>query len=160
MLTVDQLKSVLSYSPETGQFTWLISPSNSVPVGSKAGSIQNTGYWAVSLWNRKYLCHRLAFLYMEGSWPNSQVDHINSIRSDNRWCNLRHATNSQNGFNKRAIRSSTGIKNVYKNGRGYLVRLTINGVDKCLGTYSDSELAELVAEEARSKYQGEYKSNH
>lgn len=37
---------------------------------------------------------------MTGKWPKEQVDHINRIRDDDRWENLREASCSENNFNK------------------------------------------------------------
>lgn len=161
MLTQERLKFLLTYYPGDGRFFWNISPANNIKPHSLAGSVQNTGYLAISIYGKKYLCHRLAFLYVNGKWPEYQVDHINGDRSDNSWKNLREATNSQNGINKPVRKdSSTQVKNVHKNGSGFIVRMVINGKDKCFGTYPDIELAMLVAEEARNKYQGEFKFKH
>lgn len=41
---------------------------------------------------------------MEGVFPDGQIDHINKIRDDNRWDNLRLATASQNSMNKKTKR--------------------------------------------------------
>lgn len=42
-----------------------------------------------------------------------QVDHINGIRDDNRWINLRAATNSQNQYNRKPCSSSGNLKGAY-----------------------------------------------
>ena len=65
--------------------------------------------------NRKpYPAHRLAWLYMTGEMPSEQIDHINLVKNDNRFCNLRKATMPQNQWNT-GIRSTnkSGIKGVY-----------------------------------------------
>jgi len=50
---------------------------------------------------------------MTGEWPVDQIDHINLIKNDNHWFNLRQASSSQNQFNiRRASRNSSGHKGV------------------------------------------------
>ena len=93
-ITQEQLKERLHYDPDTGEFTWtkkhMVHKKRSV-----AGHLENTGYISIRLIYRPYLAHRLAFLYMIGSFPSCQVDHINGIRHDNRWFNLRAAHGNQ-----------------------------------------------------------------
>src|SRR4029077_7435541 len=43
--------------------------------------------------------HRLAFLWVNGEWPREEVDHVNRVKDDNRWANLREATRSENTVN-------------------------------------------------------------
>lgn len=50
---------------------------------------------------------------MTGQWPKHQIDHRNGNRADNRWENLREATNGQNRQNARVNKNSwTGVKGV------------------------------------------------
>lgn len=99
-LTQARLKELLHYDPETGIFTWLvIANNNKALVGTVAGSLNKPGYMMIGVDRKRYLAHRLAFLYMTGEWPSEQVDHINGERTDNRWCNLRAATEGENKHN-------------------------------------------------------------
>lgn len=99
MLTKEEAEKVVTYCPETGQFK---SAKTGEPVGSKYGP----GYVGIRIAGRSYLAHRLAFLVMEGVVPRF-VDHINGIRTDNRWENLRPASCHINQQNlQRAQRNS------------------------------------------------------
>jgi HNH endonuclease len=151
MLTQARLKELLFYDSGKGLFVRNVSTCPTAREGDIAGSQQKTGYLSISIDGRKYLCHRLAFLWMEGSVPK-MVDHINTVRTDNRWDNLRPCSNGENMMNQ-----TRNTKHVYPNGKGWLVRITAYNKDYCLGTYADKELAELVAEEARYKYHGQFK---
>src|SRR6186713_1949490 len=112
-LTQEELKQILSYSPETGEFSWLITNSNRAIAGSVAGSLFPTGYTAIQIRGARHLAHRLAWLYMTGKWPRFQVDHKDRCRSNNRWDNLRQATNTQNAHNSTVKASSKiGLKGV------------------------------------------------
>lgn len=157
-LTQERLMQVLRYDPSTGFFTWNDTPGNNTRRNKPAGSIDD-GYVKIMLDRNTYRAHRLAFLYMTGEHPDFEVDHINRIRSDNRWSNLRKATHSQNMQNKCAHRNNvSGIKgvNFRKDSGKYRVMIKIDGKLKSFGQYDDLELAELVSSEVRSKYHKEF----
>ena len=99
-LTAEYLRSILNYDQETGIFTWKVSTSNRVKVGDVAGCPDGKGYLLISVHSRLYKAHRLAWLYMNGTWPEDQIDHINRIRADNRILNLREVSHKQNNQNK------------------------------------------------------------
>ena len=111
MITQERLKELFIYEPETGVFTRKYKKRTHNKKESH-GWIQK-GYWAIKIDGVKYLCHRLAFLYMTGSMPVDCVDHINRNRGDNRWENLRdctHAENRKNNpINKRNTTGASGV---------------------------------------------------
>ena len=88
------------------------------------------------------------------------VDHINHNKLDNRKCNLRVCTQSQNTMNS-SLRSdnTSGYTGVYwyKSRSKWLVRITVNGKCINLGYYDDLEEAVKVRKEAEIKYFGEYR---
>lgn len=95
-LTQQRLKELLHYDPDTGVFTWLTGQR----AGLVAGSMYGFGYIMIKINQCRFCAHRLAFLYIDGEFPADDVDHINRIRDDNRWRNLRRATAKQNQENK------------------------------------------------------------
>jgi HNH endonuclease len=95
MLTAKRLRDVLSYAPTTGIFRWKVSASSRAPVGAIAGAKNGRGYHQIRIGGRPYSASRLAWLYMTGKWPNSEISYINGKPSDTRWANLRKATSSQ-----------------------------------------------------------------
>lgn len=111
-LTQQALKSLLRYDPETGAFTWL-HRRGSVKAGDEAGSVGVDGYLGIKVEGRRCSSHRLAWLYMTGCWPAAQIDHINRVKTDNRFCNLREATCSENHHNLGLMRTNkTGYQGV------------------------------------------------
>ncbi len=92
-ITHEYLKSILSYDKESGIFSWIKS-------GKIAGSVNSVGYVLIKILGRSYKAHRLAFLYMTNEWPLEIVDHINRIRNDNRWGNLRSSSILSNYENR------------------------------------------------------------
>lgn len=107
MIKYEELIKVLKYNPETGHFIWKKSSSNRVKDGSRAGTMKGNRYIYIQINGKKYTLHRLAFLYMTRSFPKDQADHINRIKNDNRWCNLRECTRSQNIINTHIRKDNT-----------------------------------------------------
>jgi len=102
MLTIEYLKSILHYDPNTGIWRWLQAPKfGRVEARDIAGSpYKNKQYWCIKIKQKKYAAHRLAWFYMTGEWPEDQIDHINRDGLDNRWNNLRPASNRENQQNR------------------------------------------------------------
>ncbi len=148
------LRNLLKYSPDTGLFTWLVSPTNCVQVGDIAGCVHH-GYIEIKINGRVFHAHRLAFLYMEGRWPLKFMDHINMDRSDNRWCNLREATPAQNRANCYAFQNkAVPVKGIYWRPCGSNWEASFRG--KYLGKFSTKELAHAAYCKAASEHFGEY----
>ncbi len=89
------LKELLSYNPETGVLNWIKARGNR-PAGANAGAKHGEGYVQVTINRTNYLAHRLAWIYVNGSIGECDIDHINGIRNDNRICNLRQAERFEN----------------------------------------------------------------
>lgn len=104
---------------------------------------------------------RNAWMHREimGAPGNLQVDHVNGNTLDNRRCNLRLATISQNGMNKK-MRSdnSSGLKGVYLHrGTGkWAAEVRVMGKKVYLGIHATKELAHQAVTEGRIKHHGEY----
>ena len=75
MLTANRLRKVLSYAPATGIFRWKVSASTRAPVGTIAGAKNGRGYHQIRIDGRPYSASRLAWLYMTGKWPSSEISY-------------------------------------------------------------------------------------
>ncbi len=62
-LAQSRLKELLHCDPETGVFTWNVPVARMAKPGGVAGNTNARGYRRISLLNKSYLAHRLAFLY-------------------------------------------------------------------------------------------------
>ena len=157
-ITADRLREVLNYNQETGVFTWAVSHGWRSKVGSVAGGPHSRGYKDVRVDMKRYLQHRLAWLYIHGRWPANEIDHINGNRDDNRLCNLREATRSQNSRNSRKHNHNThGFKGVGIHDPGYwTANIRVNGKSKYLGRFKDPKIAHGAYARAAKKYFGEF----
>jgi len=123
-LTQERLKEILEYDEETGFFHWKKRIAHCVHIGDVAGKVDRYGYVTIGLYVKEYRAHRLAFLYITGEWPKNNVDHINGIRDDNRWENLRDVSSVHNMRNqKKSIRNKTGIVGVSQKHNGFVARI-------------------------------------
>lgn len=157
-LSQEYLMQLLRYEPDTGNLFWLKRTNSRATLSAPAGYIGPAGYRYVGIDGCAYKVARLAFLFMTGEIPKV-VDHINRVRLDDRWCNLRAADHNQNGQNKGMPKSNTsGHVGVYWNKprSKWYARCRVMGVMYNFGSYDDIELAALVASEARAKYHGEF----
>lgn len=158
-VTHERLLEVLSYDPETGDFTWLISPSTKVPVGVIAGSITAKGYRRIQIDGRRYRAHRLVWFYVYGDWPERDIDHRDLDKLNNRWANLRQATASQNQGNTVVRRaSSSGLKGVKwrKSRHTWTAAITCDGQSIHLGTFSSPSEAHEAYAQAAVRLRGEF----
>lgn len=143
MFELNELKKLLYYDPETGEFVWLVQPNGRVRVGNTAGSIHIKGYREIQVHRKLYKAHRLAWFWMTGSWPIEQIDHINGSRDDNRWDNLREASRSLNAQNRRTAKrnTKTGFLGVSQHAGKFQASIWLEGKANHLGTYNTPESA-------------------
>lgn len=151
------LSEVLGYDEETGLLYWKQTVARNVKVGSTAGSLRSDGYLIVRYKGGRYPAHRLAFFLKTGQWPEAEIDHINGVKSDNRWINLREATRSQNMQNRSALsNNTTGYKGVYQQGKKWRASICSNGIPVTLGTFPTRESAYAAYTAAASKLHGSF----
>lgn len=156
-----ELCDVLSYDPKTGIFTWRVHAGPRGTVGSIAGCLRKKGYINIRIFGIEYAAHRLAWFYINRSWPPNQIDHINGTRYDNSIANLRCATNSQNKQNSKIRNDNkTGTKGVsFKEGKSinpYSSRIQVGKRRIHLGYFPTAVAASNAYSIAATKYYGEF----
>lgn len=142
-LTAARVRELLHYDPATGVFTNR-APRKKVRVGEVAGTVDgSTGYVKLRIDRRNYYGHRVAFLHATGEWPKQIVDHINGVRTDNRWTNLRDAPRVINQQNQRraAGASASGLLGAHKKRDGWSSQIVVNGQMVKLGVFKTAEAA-------------------
>lgn len=159
-LTVEFLKSILAYDPQSGRFTRPVSRQGQSKAGDVAGSIEWTGYRNIKIRGKRFRAHHLAWLYVYGRLPRGEVDHINGVRDDNRIDNLRETTRRQNSHNTRGHKDSLlGIKGVAFDARcirKYYARIKIGGKHINLGHFLTAEDAAAAYNDAARAAFGEF----
>lgn len=153
MLTKDRLCELLHFNPDEGRFYWKAKVRGIKP-GQQAGSFDAYGYGQVRINRAIYKEHHLVWLWMTGTLPSKQIDHINHDRRDNRPENLREADNVENHKNRPIQNNNkTGFVGVSidKHG-GYVSYITLVGKKIHLGRFKTLSEAIRVRKEANSKY--------
>lgn len=155
MITQKELKESLCYEKETGLFFWIISKANNrIKPGDIAGTYVN-GYIKIIINKKAYFAHRLAWLYVCGEWPKHQIDHINQIKDDNRFSNLRDAMDVENKRNRTKQKNNTsGVNGVswYKRDKKWFAYIKVNGKQLDLGRHKDRFEAICARKSAENKH--------
>jgi hypothetical protein len=153
-ITQARLRSVVRYDKDTGLFTRLECKQRPDVVGLGGGPNGN-GYLRLAIDGNRYYCHRLAWFYVTGKWPE-EIDHINGDRSDNRWINLRDATRQINAQNipRANAHSKSGVRGVSWDSERCLwtVRIRVDKTYKYMGRFDDLEEAGRAYVAAKRKY--------
>lgn len=156
MITQKYLKEILSYNPKTGIFIWRIKKGSRGMKGDIAGCVASHGRRIIKIDSKRYLASRLIFLYMVGRFPKKEVDHIDRIRDNDSWDNLRDVSSSINQRNRpMPINNTSGIKGVRQNQSkkswGASVR-NKKGKRIWLGSFKDKLKATQVRRKAEEQY--------
>ena len=157
-ITQKRLKELLSYDPATGLFTWIKSRSHGA-AGCIAGTPHNTGYTYIGVDGRIYPAHRLVWLYVHGEMPSGELDHRNGIKTDNRFANLRLASNSANGANKPVYKNNKcGLKGVHlhKPSGRWKAQIKKDGRVRHIGLFACPTAAHMAYVSAAKRLHGEY----
>ncbi len=160
----ERVRELFDYDQKTGHVTRRITVNARAKKGTTVGCRNSTdGYLVLnidhSVHKRLFQLHRIIWLWMTGEWPKCQIDHINRIRDDNRWENLREATNGQNTINQ-AVRKDNklGCKGIWydKKRDQYRVKIQVKGYEYTIGRYDTFEEAKEWRKLAEEEFYGEF----
>ncbi|WP_342238101.1 HNH endonuclease signature motif containing protein [Inquilinus sp. OTU3971] len=154
-LSADRARDLLDLDPETGIVRWRVN-RGPAKAGSIAGTVRTDGYMTIGIDGRRYLLHRVVYLLHHGHWPAGILDHVNGDPRDNRPINIRLATVSQNGANKRRATSKSGFRGVYQRWRKWLAQISVDGRLRSIGMFSTSEDAARAYDRAAVEAFGQF----
>ncbi len=164
------LRQLLCYESETGKLYWKARPKemfdsgriwkswNAKNAGKEAfTAIRNGMYRCGNIFNQTHQAHRVIWAIFYGSWPESEIDHENLDKLDNRISNLRIATRTENLRNIRRFSSNTsGYKGVSRERRTgkWVARISTGKEYKHLGSFLNKEDARAAYVDAAIRYHG------
>lgn len=155
-LSKEYLHELFEY--RDGKLFWKVCKAKRTKIGQEAGCHKEKGYFHIGIDGTNYLTHRLVYCFHNGETPDF-IDHIDGNPSNNKIENLRKATKSQNNCNSKLQKNNkSGARGVtwIESRKSWVVKCQTNNKSKQIGYFRDFELAELVSQEARSLYHGEY----
>lgn len=156
IMNSELLRQILNYNKDTGKWIWLVKNGTNNNIGDIAGTVNNDGYNIITYKRKKYKSSRLAFIYMGHEIPKI-VDHINTIKTDDRWNNLRASTVQMNGANRKS-RYKNMPKGITWNARRnkWVSQITVNNKLKYLGGYDCPAAASFVYQIEADKSFGKF----
>ena len=161
VLTAEYLRYLIHYDPWTGVFRWRNSRARKIgPYCRVFVRYDRYGYRVIRFGGRRYRAARLAFFYMTGRWPSPTVDHINRVRDDDRWLNLREASWVDQARNRGRTISRDLPVGVYKVGSRYRAMIGRGGVLVYLGRFSTIAEASLAYQAAAAERDCQYSCLH
>lgn len=172
-VNAEDLRKLLRYEPETGLLWWKKRPVSMFRNGGN-GRISNAEIWngrfadkeALTAVNadgyltgyvdgRPYRAQRVIWAMMTGAWPEDEVDHEDHDRANNRWVNLREATNAENSKNQSMRSNNTsGFLGVHwhKRDKKWQATIRADGKTKHLGSFKHIDKAITARKAANIKY--------
>ncbi|RWA81490.1 MAG: HNH endonuclease [Mesorhizobium sp.] len=171
------LKECFLYEPDTGRFWWRHRPLSHFETSGMAASwntrwagteafVSRVGKNKAYLAGRvtidgeyvKMLAHVAAWIYVYGVRPLSQIDHKNTIKSDNRIDNLRQATQTENNWNQTKRKASPYPKGVYKprDKKRFVAQAVLGGKNTFLGYFDTPDEAHAAWLKAVTPERGDF----
>lgn len=165
-LTQEFVRRIFDYDPETGVLTWRVRDDfptahlwNPQFAGKPAGNATGRGYWVVGINGRSITAHRIVWIWVHGSLPEADIDHINCDKADNRIANLRAASRSQNSANRPPPKNNkSGYKGVHfdRGRQRWMAYIKKDWKRHHLGRFDSKEEAIAAYETAALKMFGEF----
>lgn len=156
--TRERLLELFDYGAESGDLFWR-APRQGLQNKTRAGTITTRGYRSIKVDGGYYYAHRLIWKIETGIDPAEQIDHIDGNRDNNRFDNLRPATNSQNRCNARLGRNNvSGVKGVCwePDRKRWLATISVGGKQKKLGRFHNLNEAAAAVDAARTILHGQF----
>lgn len=164
MISVEELKTFLSYDPSTGLVKWALNLNSRARVGREFGMkrrSKRTFYRFGKIHGVPYHTHHVAWAIYYGEWPDGFIDHVNHDGTDNRIENLRVVSVSENNKNMRLRKTNkSGHVGVswFSRDKKWRVQVSVRGRNTHVGYFDNLEDA-VASSKAAHESHG-YHANH
>lgn len=169
----EQMRRLLRYEPDTGSLFWLPRPPEMFKVEERSrkrihaawnakhagkpalNCVSSYGYLHGRVFRFSVAAHQAAWVLTQGHWPAYQIDHINGLGTDNRLCNLREVSHTENARNQKLSRTNTsGHTGVFwaTRDKTWIARIVVDKEHLTLGYFDSKEEAVAAREAANKKY--------
>jgi hypothetical protein len=145
----------LNHDTNGEEFRWLRSDGHSSGSYCAIRCEKINGEWITVYMSREILGLSYGGGHGYGHW-NGEGDHKNHDTRDNRKENLRDATVSQNRMNKRKYGSNQLPKGVYKAGKGYHTKVTVDRLRVWFPVLPKKNEVWFMRKEAEKHVQGDF----
>ena len=159
----EHLLKFVRYNFCSGRLFWRKSPGGGIRANASAGhhalARGKPVFMTLRFRGKLYLSHRVIWRIVTGSWPGKGIDHKDLNPWNNKFSNLREATQVQNCANVRVRRNSvSGLKGVgfNKHAGKYKAKIKIGPKQKHLGYFSDPLEAHAAYCRAAKEVFGEF----
>lgn len=147
--SVDDLRRLFLYDADTGQL--------SRPDGTDPTNINKRNYRRISIWGYVLYVHTIAWAIMTGEYPAETIDHKDLDTLNNRWFNLRPASQAQQQVNRKLFKNNkSGFRGVYERRGRFCAMIRFDKKTFHLGTFGTAEEAAEVVQKAREARWGEF----
>ena len=159
----EYVRRIFDYDKATGILSRRVRIGGASRAGLRLGHYSRKRYLRTCYKGHCIQLHRLVWFYQNGEWPKNQIDHINGVKDDNRWMNLRLASNSQNKMNSDVrADSATQVKGVtidrrsIRPARPFRAHICVDGKRTWLGYFSSIEEAKAARLAAEPIFHGSF----
>ena len=154
-LAQERLRLLVTYNHVTGAIFWN-GVGNNQTKGRLAGSPDRHGYLQTRIDGKIYFNHRLAWLYVNGSFPVCVIDHMDGNHLNNGINNLRDVSRRTNQENQRIAplsNKTTGLlgATLHKKTGKFMAKIQVNGKQIYLGLFATPEAAHAEYVSAKRK---------
>ncbi len=157
------MEQLFTFDSETGQLFWKSPPKRHPKLlGKEAGNAQhgrgNKFYWVIQVKGKKLKRSHIVYFLTHGKWPKPCIDHINGNSLDDRPCNLREATITENAWNHkfraRSINLPMGVRHTTYG--KFQARISCNKKQHHLGVFNTAEEAHQVYLNKKKELYGKF----
>ena len=164
LLTFEKACELLAYDSVSGILRWRVDRLSGngkaqVRAGDVAGHEHASGYLRVKIDGILHKAHHVIWLLMTGKYPERQIDHKDGCGFNNRWTNLRLATEVESARNRFVFKSNTsGAVGVDLKDGKWRARITVNYQQIDLGRFETLDAAIAARVLAEKNYFGEFRA--